>query len=154
MKITGRKNGVTDREFPSRTHSSHFSNFASGAARLFGSPLAFLFAVLSVMVWAILGHLYHYSEAWQLVINSVTNIVAYIMVFLIQNTQNRDSRAIHLKLDELIRSIEMARNDLIAIETLSEQELMQLSARLSNGAGRPQPLTQASEQEDGNRRPA
>ena len=154
MNLAGRKNVAPDRDLPSRTQSSRFTNFASGAARLFGSPLAFLAAVVSVAVWAVLGHLYHYSEAWQLVINTVTNIVAYVMVFLIQNTQNRDSRAIHLKLDELIRSIEVARNDLIAIETLSDRELMQLSARLSNGTGRPQRLAQASEQENGNRRPA
>lgn len=154
MDIVERSNAGLDREFRPRTQSSRFANFASGAARLFGSPLAFLVAVLSVVVWAVLGRLYHYSEAWQLVINSATNIVAYIMVFLIQNTQNRDSRAIHLKLDELIRSIEVARNDLIAIETLSDTELGQLAARLSHGTGRPQPAPPASERENGYRRPA
>lgn len=127
-----------NRERSPRDQHSQFANFASGAARLFGSPMAFLLAVLSVVVWAILGHIYHYSEGWQLVINSATNIVAYIMVFLIQNTQNRDFRAIHLKLDELIRSTGVARDDLIAIETLSDRELMQLAARLSNGMGEPQ----------------
>ncbi len=80
-------------------------------------------AVAVIIIWALTGHVFHYSDTWQLIINTGTTIVTFLMVFLIQNTQNRDSKAIQLKLDELIRSIDGARNKLMDLETLSDQDL-------------------------------
>ena len=86
----------------------------------------FLFAVLALVVWAVCGPIFHYSDTWQLVINTGTTIITFLVVFLIQNTQNRDAKALHLKLDELIRSHIPARNDMIDIEKLSDEELDEL----------------------------
>jgi low affinity Fe/Cu permease len=91
-----------------------------------GSPWAFVIAIATVMVWGLSGPLFHFSDTWQLVINTSTTIVTFLMVFLIQNTQNRDSHAIHLKLAELIRVNEAARNRLICAEELSDHELREL----------------------------
>jgi len=100
-----------------------FGKAATHTAGWVGSPWAFVLAVATVLGWAILGSKYHYSKTWQLVINTGTTIVTFLMVFLIQNTQNRDARAIHLKLDEVIRAIHGAHNDMISIENLSDAEL-------------------------------
>ena len=94
-----------------------------------GSRWAFVIAVGIIVVWAVTGPLYHYSDTWQLVINTGTTIVTFLMVFLIQNTQNRDARAINLKLDELINSINAAKNEMIDIEHLSDTELDILAQR-------------------------
>src|SRR5205085_3713070 len=91
-----------------------------------GSPWAFTVAVAAILIWAALGPHYQYSDPWQLVINTGTTIVTFLMVFLIQNTQNRDARAIHLKLDELIRGIKGARNKLVDLENCSDEEIAQL----------------------------
>jgi low affinity Fe/Cu permease len=91
-----------------------------------GSPLAFAFAVLAILAWGITGPLFGYSDTWQLIINTATTILTFLMVFLVQNTQNRDARAIHLKLDELIRAIDPARDDLIDVEDVTEEELAYL----------------------------
>lgn len=88
-----------------------------------GSPWAFIIAVLVVVVWAITGPIFKFSNTWQLIINTGTTIVTFLMVFLIQNTQNRDTRAIHLKLDELIRGVKGARNTMMDLEELSDEEL-------------------------------
>lgn len=90
---------------------------------LMGTPTAFIIAVLVIIVWAVTGPLFSYSDTWQLVINTGTTIITFLMVFLIQNTQNRETRALHLKLDELIRTDFKARNGLLNIETLSDEEL-------------------------------
>ena len=100
-----------------------FSNVSRWASHALGSAWAFLVACGIVLVWALTGPLFHYSDAWQLVINTGTTIVTFLMVFLIQNTQDRDARAIHLKLDELIRSINAARNRLIDLENCTDEEL-------------------------------
>ena len=100
-----------------------FSDMARRAANALGSAWAFMLACATVLAWAIAGPFYGYSETWQLVINTGTTIVTFLMVFLIQNTQNRDARAIHLKLDELIRSINSARNKLIELENDTDEEL-------------------------------
>lgn len=130
-----------------RDWTSGFSRFANSMAALVGSPLAFLLAILSVGLWAVLGPFYHFSESWQLVINSVSNIVAYVMVFLLQNTQNRDSRAMNLKLDELIRSMAGATNELTEIERLSDRELTELAERLRRAAEARSPRRQTAEAE-------
>src|ERR671925_257962 len=93
-------------------HRSFFGRFATGAARAMGHPLAFLLAVLIIVGWAVSGPFFGFSDTWQLVINTSTTIVTFLMVFLIQNTQNRDSEAVHLKLDELIRATKGAWNSL------------------------------------------
>jgi low affinity Fe/Cu permease len=94
-----------------------------------GSRWAFVAAISVIVVWAIMGPVYHYSDTWQLIINTGTTIVTFLMVFLIQNTQNRDARAINLKLDELIHSISTAKDQMINIENLSDDELAVLTSR-------------------------
>ncbi len=108
---------------------SHFGRAAAVASASVGTPAAFVLAVAAVIAWALLGPHYHYSDTWQLIINTGTTVVTFLMVFLIQNTQNRDARALHLKLDELIRSLQAAHNDMINIEKLSDQELAKLAKR-------------------------
>ncbi len=103
-----------------------FHRFASAAARWVGTSWAFITAVSIVIIWSVTGPIFHYSDTWQLVINTGTTIITFLTVFLIQNTQNRDARAIHLKLDELIRSIKAARNSIIDLEDLSDEELNRL----------------------------
>ncbi len=108
---------------PQTTLTDAFHNFAKQLAAGVGSPWAFIAALGIVVVWSATGPFFQYSDTWQLVINTGTTIVTFLMVFLIQNTQNRDAKAIHLKLDELIRSVKGARNTLIDLEELSEEEL-------------------------------
>jgi low affinity Fe/Cu permease len=107
-----------------------FASFASSVAYFAGSPLAFSAALISLIVWALCGPLFDYSEAWQLVINTGTTIVTFMMVFVIQNSQNRDSMDIQIKLDELIRA-SGAKNTMIDLECLSEDELAQLRVKFS-----------------------
>ena len=109
-----------------RVHAA-FSRFAGRTAYLSGSPWVFLAAVLSVVIWGLTGPIYHYSDTWQLIINTATTIITFLMVFLIQNTQNRDAKAIHLKLDEVIRALRHAHNEMIDIEKLSDEELEDLA---------------------------
>ena len=96
---------------------------AHKTSTVLGSAWAFMAAVSIIILWALSGHIFHYSDTWQLIINTGTTIVTFLMVFLIQNTQNRDSRAVQLKLDELIRSVSGARNKLMDLEALSDEEL-------------------------------
>ncbi len=108
---------------PARNTSDGFGQFATMASYWLGSKWGFTGAILIIAIWALTGPVFHFSDTWQLIINTGTTIVTFLMVFLIQNTQNRDSRAINLKLDELIRAIDKARNHMIDIEKLSEAEL-------------------------------
>jgi low affinity Fe/Cu permease len=103
-----------------------FHRFASSAAEVVGRSYAFILAVTVLGVWASTGPLFHFSDTWQLVINTGTTIVTFLMVFLIQNTQNRDAHAIHLKLDELIRANKHARNALLGLESMSDADLRTL----------------------------
>jgi low affinity Fe/Cu permease len=114
-----------ERDFFCRVRDA-FRVVARETSAVLGSPWAFACAVLIIIVWALSGHIFHYSDTWQLIINTGTTIVTFLMVFLIQNTQNRDSRAIQLKLDELIRSLGGARNRLMDLEKLSDQDLDKL----------------------------
>jgi low affinity Fe/Cu permease len=104
----------------------HFYDLARHASTLAGAPATFLTACTIVLVWAATGPLFSYSDTWQLVINTGTTIVTFLMVFLVQNTQNRDARALHLKLDELLRSLKPARNRLIDLESCTDEEIEQL----------------------------
>jgi len=103
-----------------------FRRAARTASSVLGSAWAFTVAVLVVLIWAFLGPVYHFSDTWQLVINTGTTIVTFLMVFLIQNTQNRDSKALHLKIDELIYAMKEARTGLVDLENLSDAELEKL----------------------------
>lgn len=100
-----------------------FHKIASKVSTLMGSPLAFITALIIILTWAITGPLFDFSNTWQLVINTGTTIVTFLMVFLIQNTQNRDAKAIHLKLDELLKSNKGASNNMLDAENLSDEEL-------------------------------
>src|SRR5712691_8079100 len=103
--------------------ASVFNRLSKRTARTAGHPAAFFVAVLVILIWVGTGPMYHFSDTWQLVVNTATTIVTFLMVFLIQNTQNRDSEAMQLKLDELIRAVEGAHNSLLDLEELSEEEL-------------------------------
>lgn len=100
-----------------------FRKFAHQSALAVGSPWAFLLAVASLILWGISGPRFHYSDTWQLVINTATSLSTFLVVFLIQNTQNRDSKVMHLKLDELIRAVQPARTALVQMEDLSDADL-------------------------------
>ena len=103
-----------------------FRKFAQTTSQAVGSSWAFIWATLIIVAWALTGPLFHYSDTWQLVINTGTTIITFLMVFLIQNTQNRDAKAIHLKLDELLRGVKGARTQLVDLEALSDEELDRL----------------------------
>lgn len=109
--------------------SELFRRFSHRVSGWVGSPIAFVLAFATIVIWALLGPTFGYSDTWQLVINTSTTIVTFLMVFLIQNTQNRDARAIHLKLDELIRANIDADNALIDLEAISDQALDELHAK-------------------------
>ena len=100
-----------------------FAKFANATARATGSPVAFLLCLSAVVVWAATGPIFRFSETWQLVINTGTTIITFLMVFLIQSTQNRDSEAVQLKLDELIRAMHGAHNALLDLEELEQKDL-------------------------------
>src|SRR5881275_1339094 len=112
--------------------SDAFRVFARRCSVMLGSAWAFAGAVLVIGVWLITGPTFHFSDTWQLIINTATTIITFLMVFLIQNTQNRDAKAVHLKLDELIRAIKNARNELVDLEDLSDEELQKLEQQFRN----------------------
>lgn len=113
-----------------------FRRLAHNASLALGSPWAFLAAVATIAAWLITGPLFDYSDTWQLIINTGTTIVTFLMVFLIQNTQNRDAQAIHLKLDELIHAVKHARNRLVEVENMSDEEMQQLAQEFAHLAER------------------
>ena len=106
--------------------SDAFRIFARRSSSVLGSAWAFAGAIVIIVVWGVTGPAFHYSNTWQLIINTGTTIVTFLMVFLIQNTQNRDAKAAHLKLDEIIRALEGARNELIDLEKLADEDLASL----------------------------
>jgi low affinity Fe/Cu permease len=116
-----------------------------------GSPWAFIVAGVIILVWGITGPMFHYSDTWQLIINTGTTIVTFLMVFLIQNTQNRDARAMHLKLDELLRAVEGAHTGLVDLENCSDEELERLQKafeRLREREHGPEVIEQLEELDD------
>lgn len=122
-----------------------FRKFAHRTSEIVGSSWSFIAAVVIIVMWGMSGPIFHYSDTWQLVVNTSTTIITFLMVFLIQNTQNRDARATHLKLDELIKATKEASNTIIDLDELSDEQLKQLEAEYkrlctsgdesSNGAG-------------------
>ena len=109
-----------------------FRKFSHKVSELVGSPIVFIIAVLTIIIWGISGPYFHFSDTWQLVINTGTTIVTFLMVFLIQNTQNRDAKAIHLKLDELLKGVKGARTRFVNLENFSEDELTDLQKEFEN----------------------
>jgi low affinity Fe/Cu permease len=124
-RANGGKNECDERDFFCRIRDA-FGVFARKTSTVLGSAWVFVCAILIIVVWAMTGPTFHYSDTWQLIINTGTTIVTFLMVFLIQNTQNRDAKAVHLKLDELIRALGPARNKLVDLEKLSDDELKKL----------------------------
>ena len=106
--------------------NEQFRKASVAAANFLGSPWVFIANVLVILLWLASGPLFQYSDSWQLIVNTITTVITYLAVFLIQNTQNRDSKALHLKLDELIASVEGARNRMVDLENLSDDELDEL----------------------------
>lgn len=115
-----------------------FRTIAHATSSAIGSPYAFAAALLVVVLWAATGPAFHYSDTWQLVINTGTTVITFLVVFMIQNTQNRDSRAIHLKLDELIRAVDAARNHLVDLEDLPDEELARLAREFQRLSSQPE----------------
>jgi low affinity Fe/Cu permease len=139
----------TPRSFFCRTQDA-FAAFARKSSSVLGSAWVFALAILIIGVWALTGPTFHFSNTWQLIINTGTTIVTFLMVFLIQNTQNRDAKAVHLKLDELIRALKGARNNLVDLEKLSEGELQKLEKqfeRIRTKATRATDAVEAVEEE-------
>ena len=112
--------------------SDAFRVFAHRSSVMLGSAWAFSGAVLVILVWILTGPTFHFSDTWQLIINTATTVITFLMVFLIQNTQNRDAKAMHLKLDELIRALKGARNQLVDLEDLSDEELKKLEKQFQH----------------------
>ena len=114
-----------------------FTNLASRSAYLMGHPAAFLIATSTCLIWAFSGPLFHYSDTWQLVINTATTVLTFLAVFLIQNSQNRDGIAIQAKLDEILIAVSKARTELVGIENLTDAEVTELKAAIEREALEP-----------------
>jgi low affinity Fe/Cu permease len=126
----GRGESSHQRDFFCRARDA-FHVFARQSSLVLGSAWAFIVAIFVIIIWGATGPTFHFSDTWQLIINTGTTIVTFLMVFLIQNTQNRDAKAVHLKLDELIRALKGARNHLVDLEKLSDEELTNLEQQFS-----------------------
>jgi low affinity Fe/Cu permease len=134
------------------TIRDRFNHAADALTRRLGSPFALAGAAVIILIWAVTGPLFHFSDTWQLVINTGTTIVTFLMVFVIQSSQNRDSKAVHLKLDEIIRALDEARNDFVTVEQATEEEMKEredemanVAERVAHDAGHPEPRRIAEE---------
>ena len=123
-----------------------FRKFAQSAAEVVGSPWSFIMGVFMTLVWAATGPYFHYSDTWQLAINTGSSIITFLMVFLIQNTQNRDAKVIQLKLDELIRAVGAARTELVQMEKMSDPELDAIRIQFENERDRAMKQLESIEQ--------
>ena len=132
---------------------SWFTRFAKATAHASGRPAAFLIASMIIVVWAVMGPLFHYSDTWQLVINTGTTVITFLMVFLIQSTQNRDAEATQVKLDEIIRAIGNARNELLDLEELEEEDLDRLKKTFEEMALKARGEQRKRRQDEEGRRP-
>jgi low affinity Fe/Cu permease len=112
--------------------NAFFRHFAQRTSEVLGSPWAFASAVAATLVWVLSGPYFHYSDSWQLIINTGTTVITFLMIFLIQHTQNRDAKVIQMKLDELIRAIGPARTEMIQMETLCDEDLKEVEKQLSH----------------------
>ena len=112
-----------------------FTHVATRIANASGQPVTFIFALGLIVIWAATGPVFHYSDTWQLIVNTATTVVTFLMVFLIQNSQNRDASAIQAKLDELIRAVDKAREQFIGIEHLTDQEICEIRDALEKEVG-------------------
>jgi low affinity Fe/Cu permease len=128
---------------------SWFNRFAKGAARATGKPMAFILAAATIVVWGVTGPIFGFSDTWQLVINTGTTIVTFLMVFLIQNTQNRDSDAIQIKLDELIRATRGAHTALLDLEELEDEDLARIRDLYEEIASKSREAMEAGEDDTG-----
>ena len=126
------------------SNTSVFTHFAKWASRATGRPATFIGAGLIILLWAITGPVFDFSDTWQLVINTGTTIITFLMVFLIQNTQNRDTEAMHIKLDELIRAVSNAQNTMLDLEELDEKELDKIRADYEKLAVKARKKTQST----------
>lgn len=133
-----------------RYWNAKFDRFARFGARISGRPLAFNIAIILVSVWFITGPIFGFSDTWQLVINTTTTIITFVMVFLIQHTQNRDTDALQVKLDELIRAVEGANNALLDLEEMEEEELELLRSHYAKLAREARQIKRASQSEESN----
>jgi low affinity Fe/Cu permease len=125
----------------------YFHAFAEKMSRALGTPFAFALALLTVIVWALFGPAVGYNDTWQLTINTGTTIITFLMVFLIQNTQNRDARATQIKLDELLRAISEARTTLVNVDELSDEQLVALEQEFRRLGKTPSDLKQAPDED-------
>jgi low affinity Fe/Cu permease len=132
--VPGRELSLSPRATMSIANS--FNHWAKWTSRVSGHPGTFGLAVAVILAWAVTGPIFHFSDTWQLVINTGTTIITFLMVFLIQNTQNRDSTAMQIKLDELIRALQGAHNELVDLEELTEEELEHMKVHYSRLAER------------------
>jgi low affinity Fe/Cu permease len=135
---------ANERDFYCRIRDA-FHVFARASSQVLGSAWAFIAAIVIIIIWGLTGPTFHFSDTWQLIINTGTTIVTFLMVFLIQNTQNRDAKAVHLKLDELIRAIHGARNRLVDLEKLSDEELKALEQQFTRLRERAEKVTAHAE---------
>jgi low affinity Fe/Cu permease len=124
------------------TINRRFHRFACKTADVMGSAWSFFIAISVIVVWAITGPLFHFSDSWQLVINTGTTIITFLMVFLIQNTQNRDAKTFHLKLDELIKAVKGARNKMIDLDDMTDEELERIRKEFQRLSGRREQIKQ------------
>lgn len=132
-------------------NGSGFSQFAQAASRMVGGPRAFMVALAIVVVWALTGPIFDFNDTWQLVINTGTTIITFLMVFLIQNTQNRDAEAMHIKLDELIRTTQEAQNSLLDLEELTPEDLDRIRSRYTDLALEARHELRSGEEDDAHR---
>ena len=121
-----------------------FTALASRSAYLMGHPASFIIATLACVIWAVTGPLFHYSDTWQLVINTATTVLTFLAVFLIQNSQNRDGVAIQAKLDEILIAVGKARNELVGIENLTDAEVMEVKAAIEREALEPHKIDEST----------
>jgi low affinity Fe/Cu permease len=146
--VTNRERFDAERKHEHSFQQEWFHRFATASGRLAGKPIAFIAAAAIILVWGVTGPIFNYSDTWQLVINTGTTIITFLMVFLIQHSQNRDTAALHVKLSELIIAMKGARNEVAAADDLDEEDLEQMKENLKQEAKKPDLRTIKGDAED------